>query len=135
MSSEGEAGFSLLEALIAFAIAAFALTALLQVYASSADSERRSLEILKAVELADQKLAAFEDRTLLVPGTIGPATEAGMVWQVDIEPVAAGSAANPQAEPPALVTVRVTVSDSDHERPILTVETARQPAPDAKERR
>lgn len=126
MSSDGEAGFSLLETLIAFAIAAFALTALLQVYASSADSERRSLVILRAVELADQKLAALEDRAQLVPGTIGPAVESGMLWRVDIKPA---EAEVPDQPPPQLVYVTVTISDPEDDRPILTVETARQPAP------
>jgi type II secretory pathway pseudopilin PulG len=132
MSSDGEAGFSLLETLIAFAIAAFALTALVQIYASSADSQRRSIAILQAVELADQRLAALEDRAQLVPGTIGPVAEAGMVWQVDIEPA---EAETPTQPPPALVTIRVTISDPDDGRAILTVETARQPASGARGQR
>jgi type II secretory pathway component PulJ len=122
MPRNDEAGFSLLETIIAFAIAAAALAALVEIYTSSGSATRKSLEMLKAVEIADREIAALADPVLLAPGLRGPVAEDGLVWQVEILP-------EPEEEnaesPLVLLHVAFAARRSGTDEPVLQVETAR----------
>lgn len=118
----GSAGFSLLEVLIAFAIASLALTALLQIYATSATSARRSVNMAMAVEIADNRLAMLADPALLAPGVTAGTDELGFAWRMEID---WDSEALPKDAPLRLFHISVAVAAPGDPRPILTVFTAR----------
>jgi general secretion pathway protein I len=134
MTRNREAGFSLLEVLVAFAIASLALSALVQVYAGSAAATRRSGDILAALEVAENRIAELAVLDL-APGTLGPSEEGAFVWQVDIAPEERPAAGAPEedAEPPPLrlLLVTVTVRGAGDEAPLVTLATARHALPAA----
>jgi general secretion pathway protein I len=123
VSSRGrEAGFSLLEVLIAFAIASMALTALIQLYATSATSARRSVDMVAATQIADNRLAALEDPAELVPGETAGTAEGGYAWRMAI---VADDKIVPEDLPLRLYFVTVAVAAPGDARPVLSVTTAR----------
>jgi len=130
MTRSREAGFSLLEVLVAFAIASLALTALVQVYSGSASAARRSAEVLGALEVAENRLSELVAVTL-APGVLGPAEEAGFLWQVDVAaaPEEPGEAADQQPGLPQLLLVTVTVRTANGSAPLVTLATARRGLP------
>lgn len=128
MPRDDEAGFSLLETIIAFAVAAAALAALLQIYASSGSASRRSLDMLKAVEIADREIAALNDPDLLAPGAWAPVTEGGLTWQMEIAPEAEEADTAHKDAVFTLVHVTLTVARETGGEPVLQVVTARRVA-------
>lgn len=127
MARSREAGFSLIEVLVAFAIASMALTVLVQVYTTSAGAARRSADMLGALEIAENRLAELTV-TMLAPGVYGPEREGGFVWQVDISPqeVPRVDGDEPQPDPLLrLLLVTVAVSKEDATAPLITLTTAR----------
>lgn len=122
MRQSSDAGFSLLEVLVAFAVASLALTALVQVYASSAAGARRGADMLAALEIAENRLAEMDALGTIAPGTVGPVAERGFLWQVDV----AAEAEQPGHEAPLrLLLVTVTVRAQDDARPVVTLATAK----------
>jgi len=132
MKRSREAGFSLLEVLVAFAIASLALTTLVQVYSSSASAARRGAEMLGALEVAENRLSELATVTL-APGVLGPAEEAGFFWHVDVAPAAEEPVGAKDRQPglPRLLLVTVTVRAANGSAPVVTLETARHAPPDA----
>lgn len=121
MSPTESPGFSLFEAVVAFAIASLALTALLQVYASSASTARRTATMADAVEIADNRLAALADPTMLVAGESSGTTALGYAWRMAITPEPPPHANAPMR----LFRVTVTVAEPGGGAPLLAIETAR----------
>jgi general secretion pathway protein I len=126
MMRSREAGFSLLEVLVAFAIASLALTTLVQVYSGSANAARRGAEMLGALEVAENRLSELAAVTL-APGVLGPAEESGFLWQVDVvaAPEEKGEAEDRPPGMPQLLLVTVTVRPADGSAPLVTLATAR----------
>lgn len=130
MTRSREAGFSLIEVLVAFAIASIALTALVQVYSTSAGSARRTADMLGALEVAENRLAELS-AVPLAPGQYGPEQEGGFVWQVDIAPEETARADGDELLPDPLLRlllVTVTVSREGATAPLVTLATARHAA-------
>ena len=67
---EGEAGFTLLEVLVAFVILTLVVTACLQVYSRSAETEVRARWSERSQALLRDRLAAFETIDGTVRGTL-----------------------------------------------------------------
>lgn len=81
-----QAGFSLLEVLIAFAILSLSLGVLLQIFARALDGAALSADYQRAVALAEAKLQAIGSDLPLRAGHYGGAPEAGMDWSVEVIP-------------------------------------------------
>jgi type II secretory pathway pseudopilin PulG len=128
--SDRAAGFSLLEAVIAFAIAALALTALVGVYASSLSAEVRVEQMLTAIEIAEDRIAALDGAGPLAPGSTGPVTERGVVWVMEI---VRRPGADQAEAPVALYGVTVTVREAAGGEPLLVLATARHGPPPAEQ--
>ncbi len=79
---EGEAGFTLLEVLVAFVILTLVVTACLQVYSRSAEAEVRARWSERAHTLLRDRLAAFETIGLLPGQSQQGRTGDGLQWTV-----------------------------------------------------
>ena len=121
----GEDGFSLLEAVIGFAIAAVAVVALLQVYASSATAGARSSELLTAMELAETAVDRFDAARSLSAVPDAPVEERGLVWHLSAVPVTDPGAGSD------LLSVTVTVTARGAAGPVFVLRTLRHAAPPA----
>ncbi len=107
-----DAGFTLLEALIAFVIAAMALGALTQGAAGGLLSARVSAHTQEALSRARSRMAALNGR--LAPGEQGGDDGGGYRWRVAVAPVATSGPPQPNDPPQAgravLYAVTVVVS-------------------------
>lgn len=79
---EGEAGFTLLEVLVAFVILTLVVTACLQVYSRSAEAEVRARWSERAHTLLRDRLAAFETVGLRPGQSRQGETGDGLTWSV-----------------------------------------------------
>lgn len=79
---EGEAGFTLLEVLVAFVILTLVVTACLQVYSRSAETDVRARWSERAHTLLRDRLAAFETVGLEPGQTQQGETGDGLTWTV-----------------------------------------------------
>lgn len=101
-----QAGFSLLEVLVAFAILAVILGVLLQIFSGAAQRATLAESYLKAATLAESKLNELGVDTPLAPGTLTGEPEGGFDWTLRVEPYPVevlGDAG------PNLISLRVTV--------------------------
>jgi general secretion pathway protein I len=85
-SSDGIAGFTLIEALVALAIVAAVLTSIGAVIATSVKGTRSIDQHLALSGTAETLLAALPARTLLAPGSQSGET-AGHRWRIDVSPM------------------------------------------------
>jgi general secretion pathway protein I len=79
-------GFTLIEVLVAFAIAALGLAALLQVFGTGLRSAAVSSRYARATMLAESQLSAVGVTSPLVPGQYAGADTDGFHWRVSITP-------------------------------------------------
>jgi len=121
MSRSDDRGFSLLEVTVAFVIATMALTALIQLYSSSLRAAQRTIAITRAIEVAENRLAALTDPALLVPGALAGITDDGYGWRVEIS---RDGEQRPEA-PLALLRIAVEVAAPGDDGPTFVSETAR----------
>jgi general secretion pathway protein I len=84
--SDGIAGFTLIEALVALAIVAAVLTSIGAVIATSVKGTRSIDQHLALSGTAETLLAALPPRTLLTPGRQSGET-AGHRWRIDVSPM------------------------------------------------
>jgi general secretion pathway protein I len=84
--SDGIAGFTLIEALVALAIVAAVLTSIGAVIATSVKGTRSIDQHLALSGIAETLLAALPARTLLTPGSQSGQT-AGHRWRIDVSPL------------------------------------------------
>lgn len=84
--ARGQAGFSLLEVLVAFAILALILGVLLQIFSGSALRATLAESYLKATTLAEARLNEMGREAPLVAGGLTGQTEDGFAWSLTVEP-------------------------------------------------
>lgn len=85
-SPRADAGFALLEFLIAFAILTLFLSAFLTGIAVALRGDRQAHFITRATMIAQTKLAAAGAEYSLRPGSIGGVEPGGYRWRVEIQP-------------------------------------------------
>jgi len=121
--SDGDAGFTLIEALVALAIVAAVLGSIGAVIATTAKGTRSIDQRLALSGTAETILAALPARTLLKPGRQSGET-AGHRWRIDVAPMnvaVATDAQQIQRFVPLAVTMRVQAPGG----PALQVTTVR----------
>lgn len=114
---EGAAGFTLLEVLIAFAIAAITLAVVIEGSVTALSSARIARDTQNAIVRARSRLAALEGGAL-VPGERDGDDGGGFRWRSDVTQIATGTDVRSAAvRPPGrlapiqtLYAVRVTVT-------------------------
>jgi len=118
---EGEAGFTLLEVLVAFVILTLVVTACLQVYSRSAEAEVRARWSERAHTLLRDRLAAFETVGLRPGQSQQGETGDGLKWSVSAsQPIIGnGNAGSDRA------VIWITASVTDPAGAISTSSTAR----------
>ncbi len=105
------AGFTLIEVLVALAIAALGLGALLAAASTGLGNAALADRYLEAVGRAQSRLAAVGITIPLQPGTQSGDDGEGFTWRVSIsQPVAHANAAETQPAPPASYGVEVSIS-------------------------
>jgi general secretion pathway protein I len=95
----GQAGFSLLEVLVAFAILSISLGVLMQIFSQASRTTLVSSQYSRAASLAEAKLNAVGSAIPLEEGTVSGDPEDGIAWEINILPVELGEEFG--AEPPA----------------------------------
>ena len=81
-------GFTLIEVLVAFAIAALSLATLMRIFGTGLESARISEAQSRATMVAESRLAAIGVERLLVAGESAGETEDGYRWRVVASPLA-----------------------------------------------
>ena len=104
--ADRQAGFSLLEILVAFTILATVITVLLQIFAGGLRNLRVGDEYMAAVTIAEARLAEIGRSVPVVPGETGGAV-GKYRWQAAILPYA--TSALPEDAEVSLYAVDVTV--------------------------
>lgn len=101
---DAAAGFTLLEVIVAFAIAALALVGLVQAGSGGLFAVDTASRVNRAVERAQSHLAAFGRSGIVTAGVATGIDPDGYRWELRAEPIAGGGS------PIALYDVRVTIS-------------------------
>lgn len=124
--ANGESGFTVLEALIAFAITSLVLVGMFEIFSSVSTSERRASEMIRAVAVADDRVAQVGTRIAFEPGEIR--SEAGSVpeWRMSIE---AFEEEKSGKEIENLYRITIVVLAADGTTPVLEVSTAKYKPP------
>jgi general secretion pathway protein I len=117
------AGLTLIELLVAFAIAALALGALLQLFSSGLGSLRRVERRTEATLLARSLLDEVGADIPLTPGERSGTSATGFAWRLRIVPSGAVSPAAGSDRP--LLLYEVSVSVGGEREPALTLTTLR----------
>jgi general secretion pathway protein I len=116
------AGLTLIELLVAFAIAALALGALLQLFSTGLASLRKVERRTEATLLARSLLDEVGADIPLVPGERSGTSAAGLAWRLRIAPSDAAAAAGSDRP---LLLYEVSVSVGGERLPALTLTTLR----------
>lgn len=106
---DGEAGFTLLEVLVAFVILTLVVTACLQVYSRSAEAEAKAQWSDRATALLRDRLAAFQTLGLRPGQSQQGRTGDGLSWTVSASQPATGDGV--LGSDRAIVWITATVSD------------------------
>jgi|GEM_PF-4254309 len=110
MEKTHDTGFTLLEAVIALAIAAIALTIMLE-------STGTGMSGMTRANLRERALSMAQSRMAGIIGTPSPASgiqegdESGFHWKTDIRPIAQSAA--PKQPAGALLSIDITISRND----------------------
>lgn len=104
--SDGEKGFTLIEALVALAIIAAVLSSIGAVIATTVKGSRSIDQRLALTGAAETLLAALPERKLLKPGRQSGEI-AGHRWRIDVAPLNAAAQQVPETSPfvPLVVTM------------------------------
>lgn len=81
-----QAGFSLLEVLVAFAILAVSLGVLMQIFSRATQTTMTAAQYSRAVSLAEARLAAVGSAFPLEAGVASGDPEDGFAWELSIIP-------------------------------------------------
>lgn len=106
--SVGNAGFTLIEVLVALSIVALALSSIGALIASAARGNRSVEAHLVSLQTARAVMTAIPDRDQLVPGTL-TGTTGDQHWRLDVSPLAVARAAKQPKSPWVPQTVVVSV--------------------------
>lgn len=109
-SRAGERGFTLLEVLVAFAIAALALTVLFRATGSGLGSARAASRYEEAVVRARSHLAAIGHDAALVAGDASGDDGGGFQWRLSVRPLASLAPPPPEAAAPDATSSDTTPS-------------------------
>jgi prepilin-type N-terminal cleavage/methylation domain-containing protein len=107
MQRRSDAGFTLIEVLVAFVLLALVVTACLNVYAGSARAEARARNADAAAAMIRERLGALETLNLR-PGSAAEGQAGDMRWSVQVSPSDQGADSLQSARGLAWITVRVT---------------------------
>ena len=91
-TGDGEAGFTLLEILVALAILSVSLATLLGIFSMSLDRARQSEAEMGARTLAQSLIAQTDAVTDPQLGSRGGRADGGFAWRVDLRPYGAQNA-------------------------------------------
>ncbi|KQT50846.1 hypothetical protein ASG43_06180 [Aureimonas sp. Leaf454] len=131
---DGEAGFVLVEALVAFAILALVSIAMLRAFAGTMDVVEVVDAHFRRLALAQDLVESVRARAIVAPGREQGVSD-GIAWHIEIAEVRrAGPPAEPGSPRPFRLSVFVVEAPgtSKGRRPDLsTLVLARAPAPDA----
>lgn len=106
--SSSEAGFTLIEVLIALAVTASVLGAIGTTIATTVRGSRAIQDRLAASGIAESLLSGMSDRSAVRPGRTSGETS-GYRWAIDVAPIRQGTAANGNWEPCSVaIEVRAT---------------------------
>jgi general secretion pathway protein I len=108
----GEAGFTLLEVVVAAAIAGLALVALFQTGTAGLFTANEATRVAEAVDRAQSHLAAIADAGTIAPGETEGDDGGGYHWRLSARPIGLRQASTPVpgGGATALYDIRVTVS-------------------------
>lgn len=125
MPGKGERGFTLIETLVAFSVAALALTAILRIYGNASTAANTAAIRLAAVELADEQI----ERLLSLPagtGTLSGTTEDHLlVWEAQVRPAKVPEALLDAGPSAALLQISVAVTRTGERVPLIEATTLR----------
>ena len=107
MKRRSEAGFTLIEVLIAFVVLTMVVTACLNVYAGSARAEARAQQADAAAALIRERLGALETLNLR-PGSGSEGQAGNMRWSIEVSPSNLGAESGQPERGLAWIVVRVT---------------------------
>lgn len=126
--SRRDAGFTLLEVMVATAIASLALVALFQAGSAGLLTVGEATRVEAAVNRAQSHLAEFADTGAIAPGESEGDDADGYHWRMTARPIASERAGAPDQSvaPPSLYDIVVTISwgTTSHRRSIV-LETRR----------
>ncbi len=114
--SRGRAGFTLIEVLVALAIAALGLGALMAAAGQGLGNVAAADRFIDATRRAQSRLAIAEVAPAPGPGEASGDDGGGYVWRVTIQPVATQPQAAGAGAPPALALYAVGVTVSWREK-------------------
>lgn len=119
-------GFTVLEALIAFAITSLMLVGMFEIFSSVSTSERRAAELIRAVAVAEDQIARVGTRRALKPDEI--VSEPGEIpaWRMSIGPFEDDRSGAAIAH---LYRITVVVFAEDGQTPVFEVSTAKYRPP------
>src|SRR3954470_22427921 len=120
--SDGESGFTLIEALVALAIIAAVLSSIGGVIATTVKGSRAIDQRLALTGAAETLLASVPARNLLKPGR-QTGELAGHRWRIDVAPLNVAVPAVPQTSP--FVPLVVTMALQSPGGPAISVTTVR----------
>jgi general secretion pathway protein I len=112
-SSDGVAGFSLIEALVALAIVAVVLSSIAAVIATTVKGTRSIDQHLALTGAAETLLAELPARNLLKPGRQSGEL-AGYRWRIEVSPLSSAAAGDVPPNPrlvPLAVNIRLQAPD------------------------
>jgi general secretion pathway protein I len=87
----GEAGFSLLEVLVAFAILSVSLGVLMQIFSQASRSTIVAADYSRAIAFAESRLQTVGVLIPLEEGVVPGDPDAGLVWEVSIREIELGN--------------------------------------------
>jgi prepilin-type N-terminal cleavage/methylation domain-containing protein len=132
----GEAGFSLIEVVVALALLGLVLAVLIDSVRSGLGSASRAAALAPPLALAEAKLAAVGITAPLAPGDTSGQDASGIGWRVSVDDYRDDGFAGPSADAPGvpkLYRVRVTATWQQGGAPrslsleSLRLETPRRP--------
>jgi general secretion pathway protein I len=124
MRSDGEAGFTLIEALVALAIVAAVLSSIGAVIATTVKGTRSIDQRLALTGAAETLLAGLPVRGLLKPGRQSGEL-AGHRWRLDVSPLSVAAPDTPQRQRQRFVPLAVNMRLQAPGGPAVQVTTVR----------
>jgi len=114
-----QAGFSLLEVVVAFAILALSLGLLIRIFSQALNTTALSGDYSRAATLAEARLNSVGVDIPIEPGSHSGESEQGLSWEVTIKPYELGDVAWEPVLEPLLVTSSVYWNDARGRRQVV----------------